>query len=272
MAAARFAVPPEKVAFYRAHGWVVLEDLISPAEVARLRAIAEDMVAGRIDTRANRADLGAHADRVVPLTENIIQVGWPCDLTSLLDENELVQAGRAASEALYGDAPGTWARDMEQFLIKMPHTLTDTPLHQDQSYYAPLSDPRGCNIWLALQDVDDAMGCLWFGDSPLDAPAPMQVHRSAGRGGGALECGDGPDFARMTPAPLRAGSVTVHSHMTPHYAKGNATDRARFAYVVQTRPAAMVREARLRGFDHGRKANVPRAANNAAKADDGGAP
>ena len=40
--------------------------------------------------------------------------------------------------------------------------------------------------------------------------------RGAGRGGGANECGDGPDFARMTAAPLRAGSVTVHSHLTPH--------------------------------------------------------
>jgi len=80
----------------------------------------------------------------------------------------------------------------------------------------PLPDPRGCNVWLALQDVDDAMGCLWFEDSPLDAPAALRPHRPAGRGGGANECGDGPDFARMTAAPLRAGSVTVHSHLTPH--------------------------------------------------------
>lgn len=211
-----YAVTPTQIAHYRAHGWVVLEDFVSPAEVARIRGIAEDMVAGRIDTRRNRADLGAHADRVAPLTENIIQIGWPCDLTSLLDENELVQASRAASEALYGDAPGSWARDMEQFLVKAPRTLTDTPLHQDQSYYVPLPDPRGCNVWLALQDVDEAMGCLYFEDSPLAAPAALRAHRPAGRGGGANECGDGPDFARMTAAPLRAGSVTVHSHLTPH--------------------------------------------------------
>ena len=289
----RFSVPPEKIAFYRAHGasrtspcpvlvaiaahahahpdtpgWVVLEDFVSPAEVSRLRGIAEDMVAGRIATRRNRADLGAHAEaRVVASVENIIQIGWPTDLTSLLDENELIQASRSASEQLYGDAAGTWAMDMNQLLIKMAHTLTDTPLHQDQSYYIPLPDPRGCNVWLALQDVDDAMGCLWFGDSPLDAPAPMQVHRPAGRGGGALECGAGPDFSSMTPAPLRAGSVTIHSHMTPHYAKGNATPHDRYAYVVQTRPAAAVREARMRGFDHGRAANTPREVNNVAKAE-----
>ena len=128
----RFAIPPEKVEFYRAHGWVTLEDFVSADEVARIRGIAEDMVSGKIDTRRNRADLGAHADRIDTAVENIIQIGWPCDLTSQLDENEFVQAARAASDALYGDAPGTWARDMEQYLIKMPRALTDTPLHQDQ--------------------------------------------------------------------------------------------------------------------------------------------
>ena len=137
-----YTVTPEHVAFYRAHGWVVLEDFVSPAEVARIRGIAEDMVAGRIDTRRNRADLGAHADRAVASTENIIQIGWPCDLTSLLDENELVQAARAASDALYGDAPGTWARDMEQFLIKQPQTLTDTPLHQCVDRARQYAQPR----------------------------------------------------------------------------------------------------------------------------------
>ncbi len=145
--------------------------------------------------------------------------------------------------------------------------FTPSPNHHFQSYFVPLTDPRGANFWLALQDVDDAMGCLYFEDSPLDAPTPMQEHRPAGRGGGALTCGDGPDFSRMTAAPIRAGSVTVHSHMTLHYAKGNSTDRPRFAYIVATRPAAAVREARIRGFDHGRAANVPRAVNNVAKAD-----
>ncbi len=264
MYGSRYIVPPAKILFFRAHGWVTLDDVVSPAETARIRAIAEDMVAGRIDTRQSRADLGAHAPRVISGSENIIQIAWPSDLTSLLDENEAIQAARTLSEQLYGDAPGSWALDMNQLLIKSPHTLTDTPLHQDQSYYIALPDPRGVNVWLALQDVSEEMGCLQFEDSPLTAPAEMRTHFPAGRGNGALTCGE-PDFAVLTPAPIKAGSVTVHSQMTPHYARGNATDAARFAYVVQTRPSAAVREARLRGFDHGRmKGNVPRDANNDA--------
>lgn len=271
MLGSRYTVPPEKVQFYRAHGWVILDDVVSPAETARIRAIAEDMVSGRIDTRQSRADLGAHAPQIISGAENIIQIAWPSDLTSLLDENEAIQAARTLSEQLYGDAPGSWALDMNQLLIKSPRTMTDTPLHQDQSYYIPLPDPRGVNVWVALQDVSEEMGCLQFEDSPLDAPAKMRTHWPAGRGNGALTCGE-PDFTSLTPAPIRAGSVTVHSQLTPHYALGNATDTARYAYVVQTRPSASVRDARIRGFDHGRmKGNVPRDVNNDAGGPGGGA-
>ena len=259
-----YVVPPEKVAFYRAHGWVVLEDVVSPAEVARIRGVMEDILSGKVSAGANRADLGGFADKVVPGVENIVQIAWPTDLTSALDENELVISGRAISDALYGDAPGTWSLDMNQFLVKQPHTQTDTPWHQDQSYYCQLSDPRGCNLWLALADVTPDMGCLFFEDSPLDAPAPLRPHWPAGRGGGALECEGSlaaATAACTAAAPLRAGSITVHSHLTPHYARGNSTAAPRMGYVVQTRPAASVREARLLGFDHGRfagnKARLP---------------
>ena len=258
-----YVVPPEKVQFYRQHGWVVLEDVVPPSEVARIRGVADAMLQGEIPTRRNLADLGGFLDRVRPEVQNIIQIAWPTDLASQLDENLLISRGRAISDQLYGDVPGTWCLDMNQFLIKATETLTDTPLHQDQSYYIKLRDSRACNIWLALCDVSDDMGCLWFEDAPLDAPIPLRVHRAAGRGGGALECGNGPELEKMTCCPLRAGSITVHSHLTPHYAKGNKTSVQRYGYVVQTRPAASVREARIAGFDHGRTANVARAPNNA---------
>jgi hypothetical protein len=105
-------------------------------------------------------------------------------------------------------------------------------------------------------DVEEAMGCLFFEESPLAEPAELRRHWPAGRGGGALQSEGSLEAA--TAAPLRAGSITVHSHLTPHYAKGNSTDRPRLGYVVQTRPAASVREGRLLGFDHGRSAgNTP---------------
>ena len=128
-----YLVPPEKVVFYQEHGWVVLEDVIPIGELARIKGILLDMISGKIDTKRNRADLGGHTDRVQPLTENIIQIAWPTDLVSSLDENLFIQRSREISAALYKDSPGSWQLDMNQFLVKQPHTDTDTPLHQDQS-------------------------------------------------------------------------------------------------------------------------------------------
>ena len=254
-----YVVPPEKIAFYKAHGWVVLEDVVSPAEVARIRGVLNDILEGRLDAGKNRADLGGFLEQVRPGTENIVQIAWPTDITSALDENEFIQSSRVISDSLYGDASGTWSLDMNQFLVKQPQTKTDTPWHQDQSYYVDLPDQRACNLWLALGDVSEDMGCLWFENSPLAAPEPLRPHWPAGRGGGALQA-EG-FLERATAAPLRAGSITVHSHLTPHYARGNSTGVPRMGYVVQTRPAASVRAARMLGFDHGRCAgNKPRAA------------
>jgi hypothetical protein len=128
-----YTVPPEKVQFYHEHGWVVLENVVPPSELDRILSILRSMINGEIDTKKNRADLGGHETRVQPLTENIIQIAWPTDLCSALDENLFIQRSRAISDALYKSTPGTWQLDMNQFLVKQPHTDTDTPLHQDQS-------------------------------------------------------------------------------------------------------------------------------------------
>ena len=77
-----FTVSPEKAAFYRAHGWVVLEDVVPASEVARLKRAADDMISGLINPRSNIADLGGHADRVKADVPNIYQIAWPTDLSS----------------------------------------------------------------------------------------------------------------------------------------------------------------------------------------------
>lgn len=119
MARPSYIVSEEKQRFYREHGWVMLEDFISSDEVARIRSVLDGMVSGRISTARRRGDLGGHADRVDPGVENIIQITWPTDLTSELDESEYMRASRDVSEQLYGDPRGTWAMDMNQFLVKM---------------------------------------------------------------------------------------------------------------------------------------------------------
>jgi len=122
-----YVVPPEKVAFYREHGWVVLEDVVSAAEIQRIKGVADDILLGRLDAGKLRADLGGFLDQVKPGTENIVQIAWPTDITSSLDENEFIQSSRAISvgsgATKHDDPPKT----------KLSQKKPDHPLNPNQA-------------------------------------------------------------------------------------------------------------------------------------------
>ena len=69
-----YTVPLAAIDFYRAHGWVVLHDVVPEDELIAIRAVLNGMLDGSISTRRNRADLGGHVPRVNAGSENIIQV------------------------------------------------------------------------------------------------------------------------------------------------------------------------------------------------------
>ena len=146
-----YDVPQSKVDFFRENGFVALEDVVSAAELQRYIGITRDFLSGRISTANKRGDLGGHAERKDKAVENCVQITHPYVLTSLLDECEHFRKGRDICNQLYGDS--TFALDCSQLLVKYPRTATETPWHQDQSYYPNLPDLRAANVWLALEDV-----------------------------------------------------------------------------------------------------------------------
>lgn len=52
---------------------------------------------------------------------------------------------------------------------------------------------------------------------------------------------------------LIPGGCTVHTGRTLHYTKGNSTNRPRRAYIINCRPAAMVKMEREKGYTHGKE-------------------
>ena len=245
-----YVPPAEKVAFFQANGFVTLEDVVSPEEVARYIAVTKDLLSGKIDTKDKRGDLGGHTERVDAAVENTVQICHPYILTSALDECEHFRKGRDICNALFGDDDVDFALDCSQILVKPAKSMTATPWHQDQSYYPDaLPDKRAANVWLALEDCDVDMGCMQFHPAPL-AATDLRPHRPAGNGKGALTTD--PPAGESVKAPLKAGSVVVFANYTCHYAGPNATDKWRPAFVAQYRPRTMVQACRVLGFDHGK--------------------
>jgi phytanoyl-CoA hydroxylase len=242
---------PFQVAFFKANGFVVCEDVVSSCELERYVGILNDMISGKISCQNKRGDLGGHAGRVDGKVENTIQITHPDSLTSQLDECEHFRKGRDICNVLFDDDEADFGLDCSQFLVKYANTKTETPWHQDQSYYpASLADKRGANVWLALEDVTVEMGCMRYKSSPLHdggKDGALLPHRPAGNGKGALTC-DPPEQLETIHTPLKAGSVVVFSSYTYHFGGPNVSDVWRPAFVAQYRPKAMIQVPREGGW------------------------
>ena len=227
-------------------GYLVVDDLLQPAEIGWYREVSDRLLSGEIDTGTRRGDLGAAAGRRGDGVENITQIMWPSDLVEGLGDSVAYRRARAFAAEILGDDV---AFDFDMLIDKAPGTDTPTPWHQDCAYWLDLPDRRAASCWIALDEATVENGCMWF--LPGSHRGPLRPHRSAGPGG-ALQCD--PPEAGAVAVPLDAGSCTFHAGATLHHSRGNATAGHRRALIVNFRPRAMVEYERERGFDHGKSA------------------
>lgn len=229
---------------YDQQGFLVVENIITPEEVEVYKAIYEDFLSGRIDVGKNRSDLGAGLGDNKK-SENITQIMWPSQFVTDLLEMPYHQRALEISRQLMGEDA---EMDFDMLIDKAPYSNTSTPAHQDESYWVNLPDKRAASCWLALDEARIDNGCMWFG--PASHLQPVRSHRFAGKQGGALTC----DFeeSEVQPVELKPGSCTFHHGRTLHFSRGNTSPDRRRAFIVNFRPAAMIKLERSLGFDHGK--------------------
>jgi ectoine hydroxylase-related dioxygenase (phytanoyl-CoA dioxygenase family) len=91
-------------------------------------------------------------------------------------------------------------------------------------------------FWLALDDVDETMGCMEF--VPGAHRQPMPEHHVAsgdpsdeGRLLAIVDPAAKLDLSLAVKCPLTAGSATVHGYTTPHFTGPNRSARGRRAFI-----------------------------------------
>jgi ectoine hydroxylase-related dioxygenase (phytanoyl-CoA dioxygenase family) len=235
---------PEQIAFFNANGYLTVNNIITAEEVASYKAIYDDFLSGKIEVGSNRSDLGDGLGKK-EARENITQIMWPSEFVPGLLEMAYHQRALAISKELMGDDA---AMDFDMLINKAPNTNTITPWHQDEAYWVKLPDKRAVSCWLALDNSTVDNGCMWY--VPGSHLTEVRPHRFAGKEGGALTC-DASESEGVA-VELQPGSCTFHHGRTLHYSRGNATDGQRRAFIVNYRPAEMIRLEREKGFDHGK--------------------
>ena len=104
--------------------------------------------------------------------------------------------------------------------------------HQDNGYWK-LDPPDAMSLWIALDDVDEANGCMRF--VPGSHKAGEVGHMRAGQYIAQLKADA--DESLAVPAPMPAGWGLVHHCRTLHNTKPNHTTRQRRAWVMHMMPS-----------------------------------
>ncbi len=231
----------EQIDFYNREGYVTVPSISTPAEIARIRTIYDQLFAQRAGrAEGNQFDLAGtdEEDKVATLP----QILGPARYAPELKEGLFRTNALAIARQLLG--PDVQAQG-EHAILKPPGIGAATPWHQDEAYWNPDLEYNSISIWMPLQAATVANGCMQF--IPGSHQLAVQPHHSIGNDPRihGLEADTVP-VDEIVACPIAAGGVTVHHCRTFHYTGPNLTDEPRRAYIlIFALPTKMRGEKRL---------------------------
>ncbi len=226
MIATTIAVSEDQVAFFREHGYLVLEAITTPEEVAELRAICDRLFAEQAGRKeGNQYDLAGTDEEDLParLPQIVNPVNYDPGLRDTLFRANAAAVGRG----LLGEDAGFQG---EHAIVKPPGIGGPAPWHQDEAYWKEELEYDSLSVWLALQDTTVENGCMQF--IPGSHELEVLPHHTIGRDPRihGLEV-DEVDPSAAVPCPVPAGGATIHHCRTLHFSGPNRTGDTRRAYI-----------------------------------------
>ncbi|MFN0054252.1 MAG: phytanoyl-CoA dioxygenase family protein [Planctomycetales bacterium] len=209
---------------YDARGFAIVRGFLNPVELAEIQGQLARYIREVVPTLSD--EKAFYHDRERPETLKQMQ--------HMQDDSFFAEYVRhpkwvALAEALVGESA---ACETPEWFNKPPGVEHPTPPHQD-NYYFNLAPPNVATIWLALDVVDDANGCLrYVAGSHTRGFRPHGRSNVLGFSQGILDWGPA-DEEREVKIHLQPGDVVAHHGMTIHRAEPNrTTDRNRRAFAM----------------------------------------
>lgn len=127
-----------------------------------------------------------------------------------------------------------------EWFNKLPYDQNATPVHQDGFYWCRKPEIAS-GIWIALEEVDIANGCLWYArGSHRMGVRPHGASGVLGFSQGLLNFD--PKQFEAVPIELHPGDAVAHSSATVHWSGVNNTARTRRAIATFCYGASTVRD------------------------------
>jgi phytanoyl-CoA dioxygenase PhyH len=224
--APRVVLTEEEIARFGRDGYLVVDrPLVTSEELKVVRQILEDLLDRFHDLPDDLAyDLGDVKVHEGP--PQIPEINRALDVDPRLGETAaFARIQELAHQLLSGRAFCNY----DHAIFKPPNGDTTVHWHQDLAYAPELERSDEVHIWLALQDVDEANGCMRY--IPTAAGSRLLPHQQRGPSAHSLVT-DHVDTSTAVSCPLAAGMATVHRPATPHSTGPNTTDEARAAWIL----------------------------------------
>ncbi len=209
-----------QIAFFDAHGWLVVEDAIPQGDLDELERYC-DLILEQKDKLAfdwawdAKEARDERSFRIVQSSPSFV---WK-EARDAAYRKWLVEFGAA----LTGLKLEFW---YDQFLGKPPGKSAPTNWHQDEGYWGRNLRNKGATCWIPLIDVDVQNGCMHFIDGAHKGD--VLTHRPVeGMASDLLTCE--PDETHLVICPIRRGSVTFHHSNMPHMTTANLSTKWRKA-------------------------------------------
>jgi phytanoyl-CoA hydroxylase len=219
---------------YREQGYVVVDDLLTPADCRRLIDHARDVVEGRVQTRGEvwmeqeALDRGAVTD--ANRFETLFKIGHQMHHTPgpFREYATLPRLVEILTRLIGPDVKCI----QSMFIDKPPGFGTGQPYHQD-AWYLKTEPDTLMALWIALEDSDQENGCLAVIPGshrdpilPVEEPEdPMQAKIFRITAVGAKERPE-------VEVPLKAGSGVFFTGHVLHRSGHNRSARHRRSYVL----------------------------------------
>ena len=214
-------ITPAQVESYRRYGYVVVEGVIDPVTLARMRASVESLV-------ARSAGLSDHDDVYDlepshrPDAPRVRRIKKPHVVDRLFWEALKTPAMLDTLRALLGPSVRLHGSKLN---MKAPRYGSAVEWHQDWAFYPHTNDDI-LAIGVMLDDVFIENGPLLV--LPGSHRGPTYNHHAEGRFCGAMDpVESGLDFADAVPCIGKAGSASFHHVRLVHGSAQNTSDRPR---------------------------------------------
>ena len=229
-------IDKNQVDFFQENGFIIIEDFLSPYELAHWRTIVMYAVSKRNGRKMPDKEVktgeedginedAAYFGKVFDQLLNLWQTDE--DVKELMTDERI---GKMAAELAGVDSIRIWH---DQALFKRPWA-NPTSWHLDTPFWS-FSDRRALSIWVALDDATLENGCLYF--------IPGSHHETSFENKGIGKNMDNifefyPQFlkVRSVAAPMTAGSCSFHNGLTIHGANANMTSGYRRAMTCAYMP------------------------------------